>query len=334
MADWFQDLFGFEETSPEVVHQNLELSEGKLYSKVNQKSHGVGVLTTPSLGELRNQAQELSAELAGKLQVSVERGDVGQMHCMPENKNALFQVASQFNLLEMVSSDISPETGVTGYQDDHTQGPICAMAAGAGTVYRNYFTSLAGVEGQTSTQQVDCLKDIGIELGNQQSSLWDMKNGYALCSFEGLERVNGIIAESDPARLDEIRNKLRIGLHSRVQVTNAASPSDQFVSQAYCSALPVSYSDPPSHMFGRFAGLILEGAYEATICAGIVNAVKNGSNKILLTQLGGGAFGNSPQWIHSAMSRAFNLFSDLDLDVRIVSYSGPSEDLIDLVGEY
>ena len=87
-------------------------------------------------------------------------------------------------------------------------------------------------------------------------------------------------------------------------------------------------------MFGRFAGLILEGAYEATICVGIVNAVKNGSNKILLTQLGGGAFGNSPQWIHSAMSRAFNLFSDLDLDVRIVSYSGPSEDLIDLVEEY
>lgn len=334
MEDWFQDLFGFEETSPEVVHQNLDLSEGKLYSKVNQKSHGVGVLTTPSLGELRNQAQELSTELAGKLQVSIERGDVGQMHCIPENKDALFQVASQFNLLEMVSQDISPETGVTGYQDDHTQGPICAMAAGAGTVYRNYFTSLAGVEGQTSTQQVDCLKDIGIELGNQQSSLWYMKNGYALCSSGGLERVNGIIAESDSARLDEIRNKLRIGLHSRVQVTNAAAPSNQFVSQAYCSALPVSYSDPPSHMFGRFAGLILEGAYEATICAGIVNAVKNGSNKILLTQLGGGVFGNRPQWIHSAMSRAFNLFSDLDLDVRIVSYSGPSDDLIDLVEEY
>ena len=334
MEDWFQDLFGFEETSPEVVHQNLELSEGKLCSRVNQKSYGVGVLTTPSLGELRNQAQKLSTQLAGKLQVSIECGDVGLMHCMQENKNALFQVASQFNLLEMVRSDISPETGVTGYQDDHSQGPICAMAAGAGTVYRNYFTSLAGVDGQTSTQQVDCLKDIGIELGNQQSSLWYMKNGYALCSYEGLERVNGVIAESDSARLDEIRNKLRIGLHSRVQVTNAASPSDQFVSQTYCSALPVSYSDPPSHMFGRFAGLILEGAYEATICAGIVNAIKNGSNKILLTQLGGGVFGNSPQWIHSAMSRAFNLFSDLDLDVRIVSYTGPSEDLIDLVEEY
>jgi len=29
--------------------------------------------------------------------------------------------------------------GVTRYQHDHTQGPACAIACGAATIYRNYF---------------------------------------------------------------------------------------------------------------------------------------------------------------------------------------------------
>jgi hypothetical protein len=71
--------------------------------------------------------------------VSVVTGDVRQMHRSPENAGALFQVASQFNLLEMTSYNVTPEQGVTRYKDDHTQGPACAIAAGAATIYRNYF---------------------------------------------------------------------------------------------------------------------------------------------------------------------------------------------------
>ena len=49
----------------------------------------------------------------------------------PENAGALFQVASQLNLLEMTGPEVTPEDGVTIYQDDRTQGPACAIAAGA-----------------------------------------------------------------------------------------------------------------------------------------------------------------------------------------------------------
>jgi transposase len=52
----------------------------------------------------------------------------------------------QFNLLEMTSPSVSPEHGVTRYQDDHTQGPACAIAAGAATIYRNYFAPVGGAE--------------------------------------------------------------------------------------------------------------------------------------------------------------------------------------------
>ncbi len=42
-----------------------------------------------------------------------------------------------------------------------------------------------------------------------------------------------------------------------------------------------------------FARLILwEVAYEATICTAILNAMSHGRNRLFLTLLGGGAFGN------------------------------------------
>ena len=62
----------------------------------------------------------------------------------PENAGALFQVASQLNLLEMTGPEVTPEDGVTIYQDDRTQGPACAIAAGAATIYRNYFAPVGG----------------------------------------------------------------------------------------------------------------------------------------------------------------------------------------------
>jgi hypothetical protein len=62
------------------------------------------------------------------------RGDVSLFIRNPSLGGALFQVASQFNLLEMISPDVGPEAGVTIYQHDRTQGPVCAMACPAGTV--------------------------------------------------------------------------------------------------------------------------------------------------------------------------------------------------------
>ena len=76
-------------------------------------------------------------------------GDVRHMHKSPENAGALFQVASQFNMLEMTGPEVTPEHGVTIYQYDGTQGPACAIAAGAATIYRNYFAPIGGSEGQT-----------------------------------------------------------------------------------------------------------------------------------------------------------------------------------------
>ncbi len=68
------------------------------------------------------------------------------------------------------------------------------------------------------------------------------------------------------------------------------------------------------------ARLVLEAAYEATICAAILNSMRSGNNRLFLTLLGGGAFGNQTEWIIGSIQRAVNQYPHADLDVRIVSY--------------
>jgi hypothetical protein len=54
------------------------------------------------------------------------------MHLLPEDAGALFQLASQFNLLETTGPEVTPKNGVAIYQPDHTQGPACAIRRRSG----------------------------------------------------------------------------------------------------------------------------------------------------------------------------------------------------------
>jgi hypothetical protein len=328
---WFEELFGFAEQSYDETRRNLEVVGTTLRSRVNGRSFAVGDLSTPSVKELRHEAAGLVTGLRGRLTVSNVHGDVRAMHADPENRHALFQVASQFNLLEMTGPDLTPEHGITRYAHDHTQGPACALSASAATAYRNYFAPVDGQIGQTRHHQIDCLSDVGARLGNAGHSLWEMRNGYALCTQAGLSAIDQIHSR-DPGDLDEVRDLLRIGIHSGVQVTDV--PDEHLVSQAFCSALPVSYSDLRAEHWERFAVLVLEGAYEATLWAAVINAHRTGANVVLLTLLGGGAFGNEPAWIHGAMRRALRKVVGIGLDVRVVSFHEPDLELRRLVAAF
>ena len=331
-TDWFDDLFGFSERSHDDVQSNLEVVGTTLRSRLNQRSYAIGELTTPSVQELRDQAAGLVDGLRGRLTVSIVTGDVRRMHGDPANRGALFQVASQFNLLEMIGPDVTPEDGVSRYARDPTQGPACALAAAAATVHRNYFVPIDGRVGQTRDHQIDCLSDLGAALGNEANALWAMRNGYALCTDKGLATIARMLEALDGRGVDRLRDLLRIGIHSGVQVTDIQHA--QLVSQAFCSALPVSYTAIPSARWTSFATLVLEGAYEATMWAAVINAHTNGSRGLFLTRLGGGAFGNERAWIHHALRRALTKVAGLGLDVRVVSHGMVDPALERLVAEF
>lgn len=314
---WFETLTGFAEESPEQVRKNIIADGGELVSRVNGRRLVCGELETVSLAELRRRARSCEPS-AGKTTVREIVADVQELHKDQGNANALFQVASQFNLLEMVSPSLTPEHGVGIYELDRTQGPACAIAAGAGTIYRNYYAIVNGQVGQSANNQIDCLADIGSALGNSRNQLWEMINGYALASYEGLIGITKRLRESTEKEVDALRKKLRIGIQWNTQVT--LNDCLHLVSQAYCSALPVAYSRHSSQLWEDFARLVLEAAYEATLCAAILNAERNGSNRVFITLLGGGAFGNKTDWIIGGIRRALKLYGDIDLDVAIVNY--------------
>src|SRR5829696_7150314 len=293
-----------------------------LHSLVYGNSYGVGKLELISLRALAKRAQ--GAGRAGRLRASIVTGDVRELHQNSELTGSLFQVASQFNLLEMTGPEVTPEDGVTRYQHDRTQGPACAIAAGAGTIYRNYFVPLEGSTGQTADRQIDALAALGTALsealGRPIETLWRMQNGYALRTREGLVAISGYLENATTQDLDDLRAKLSIGVHWDVEVTDARSEPRPHVSQAFCSALPVAYSSVRSELWRPFASLVLEAAYEATLWAAVLNAQRGSSGIVLLTSLGGGAFGNAEAWISGGMRRALQVVSGFDLDVKIVSY--------------
>jgi hypothetical protein len=324
--DWFERLTGFIETDYASTRAKLKVRSGKLTSLVNGMSYRTGLLELVSLSDLRNRVRSAHAE-PGRLRVSLISGDVRDMHWHRAFAGALFQVASQFNLLEMIGPNKTPEDGVTSYQNDGTQGPACAMAAGAATIYRNYFAKVGGRLGQTKDRQLDALADLGAALRERLApdvgELWSMVNGYALAHRPGLDAITRLLESSDHAEIDELRSRLRIGLHWDVEVTDAGRPF-ALVSQAFCSALPVAYSRHGAQHWARFARLVLEAAYEATLWAALLNARRGSSNIVLLTSLGGGAFGNDETWIEAGLVRALKQASGFNLDVRLVSYGAPS----------
>ena len=317
---WFEPLTGFAETDADSVRAQLRVDGEQLISAANGRSIGIGRLTTPSLEALRSAVAD-----TGPGVVSEVVADVTDLHTNPANHGAVFQVASQFNLLEMPIPSVTPLDGVDGYSTDQTQGPACAIACGGATIFRNYFVTVgAGSDpGQTAERQIDCLADLGGVLGNGDGSLWDMRNGYCLPSATGLRGLSTALGVMSDEERHYFAGLLRIGVHADVEVTLGAHPSGNTVTQIFGSALPVAYGDHAPSAWAPFARLVLDASYEATLRAAHAAVADGASNRLFLTLLGGGAFGNEAEWIEDAVVAAVQQVG-AGLDIAIVSRRGPS----------
>jgi hypothetical protein len=349
--DFFSRIFGFKEWTKlnfmkSRVTFSYDAKSGVLRSKACRgREFMAGFFSTPSLDELRARVDLASARsLGGSWSVVEDVVDVGQLHNVVENRGAVFQAASQFNCLEHARPTGTPEDGISCYAHDRTQGPACALACLAGTVIRNYF-AFDGLHGQTVDKQVTNLKDVEAVLGlivrksdkvlgNADERFFKVHSGYTMAHESNLVQLQELLSNDERLR-EEVRKNMRIGIQADTEVMTAGhgrivrdSDSEKIlVTQTYCSAVSVSHSGCSPSSWQLFASIVLEAAYEATILVGIENALKHpelpGSRKVFLTALGGGAFGNEHSWIVSAMSKAFAKFSDIGLEVHLVSYKTP-----------
>ena len=328
---WFESLTGFPETSGELVRANLKLDGGQFTSLANNRSFHAGEFTTPRLKTLR-QANQLPSSSNNTLQIEEIVADVQSLHQDSQNANAVFQVASQFNCLEMAAPHMTPEDGVGIYQNDWTQGPACCICAGGGTIYRNYFVQHNGARGQTSQSQLDCLEGISRHFNNSDGRYWVMENGYCFPTPKGLAEIEQRLANSSETQLDEIREELMVGVQADTEITIGDSPHR--VTQVFCSALPVAYSSIATNQWDYFPRLILDATYEMTFYTALQNLDKTGCPVLYLTLVGGGVFGNKMDWILNAIGRSLKLFEFTELDVKIVSYGQSKPEIVQFLRRY
>lgn len=329
---WFSDIFGFEESTYAKTQANFYVEGSLLYTRIAPpRSFHSGTLTLPSLAELRMGVYGLEVGRRGKIKLCSLVVDAYELHGRPEANGALIQVASQFNLLEMPSQHTTPEKGITDYQHDYTQGPSCAMACAAATVFRNYLVPVGSQTGQTQTCQLNTLADMDRAIGIDGIR---MQNGYALLQPDTVLAIGKHIQSLDEPSRDGLRQHLRVGLHSDTEVTIPGLPKAQRVTQVLCSALPVAYHYSPVKDWTLFASLVLEASYEATLLAAVLNYHRTGNPRVYLTLIGGGTFGNDRCWIVSALRRALYLVRHHPLDVHLVSYRQIPVEINSLVREF
>ena len=107
------------------------------------------------------------------------------------------------------------------------------------------------------------------------------------------------------------------------------------MNQVFCSALSCNYSGIPTEHWEKFARLVLNASYEATLWAAMTTtAPPDGSNRVLyLTFLGGGVFGNRPEWVAEAIGRAIAIayLNDVPIDIIICHFRKINNRMKDLI---
>jgi len=309
---WFEELFGFAEQNPAKTRVNFRLDGEYLESLVNGKRYAWGRLECPSLADLRARAQVCAS--SGPLKLSKLVANVQELH-IKEEADGLFQVASQFNLLEMAKPSLQPEDGIGIYEYDRTQGPAAAIACGAGTVYRNYFVPIGQQLGQSSGLQLNMLEELLAALNCED---YQYQNGYLFMEKASLLKSNEQLAQLSTAEKQALKGKLRVGVQWRAEVTLSGEKKRQ--SQIYASALPIAYSALAQEDWQPLAQLILSASYEMSFYLALENWQKHGNPRLYLTLLGAGVFGNPLPWVLAAITEAKAKFVNCPLEVKIVSY--------------
>jgi hypothetical protein len=326
---WFEELFGFPE-SVRAVKANFTVTETEnsaiLTSKVNNRSFNAGRFSIRNIASFSHVLSKPSTT-PGTLNVIQGNGANGsnsdicsvlETQSLPEINGATFQAASNFNCLEFCGPGESAAMGVTRYVYDCTQGPYCALATGAATVYRNYFAPHSdGARGQLE-------KDV--QLLEKTPIGRFVQDGYPVLGLAQLKQV-------EKADWDDL-DQFYVGLHENCEVTTMARrgsgpitsgvPEGQIVHHVYAAAFNFAGTVARNETSLRIARQMLSAEYQATVLAGWEMSQKYpgyaGSGKLFLTAIGGGVFANPLEIIVGAVASAKDLIQKSGLQVYFVCF--------------
>lgn len=190
-------------------------------------------------------------------------------------EGGMYQVASNFNCLEVGSVHTNPFSGyyVTKKMIDVTQGPSAAGGCALGSILRTAIHK---------ENKIDLLRDVD------------------------LKHINGKLKWFELDK-DIDRNAIRVGLHTDVPA-NFKRTRQEFkynengpkIDQVFTSTCICQNMKP-----NKLSEILLQAAYDGTYMA----AVLRGSPKLVLTLIGGGCFNNNTTQIATAITNAHNKYA-------------------------
>jgi hypothetical protein len=366
---WFSRIYGFQEMFNETtsnVNRLMKLSKGNqeriylTYTDIfaHESKFDAGIPLYKSTGLLLYEANSIISENPVQPIITYREinADVKKLHANSKLAGSLFQVASQFNSLEMATPDHTPEMGITIYQHDRTQGPFCAMACPTGTLYRNNFmmniSRDKSWEPQTETNQINTLETIIKKFKDSSYKVnFVVKNGYILpATIADSNKLNTLL--DNPYALEQMVDDVNYVIQEDVPVlleTNKETPHK--VSQIYCSGFPLAYCISTAyndgllgpqeqaiinaHEHGDGGGvkwyayinrnlikMITTAMFTATL-SHAVNMTKTQQKrvKVFLTLVGTGVFGADTKFIRGIMGNVIRKYRHFPIDLYLVNFA-------------
>ncbi len=273
--NWFAKLIGKPETEFTYTMEDIP----------KQYHNWMGEVHQMSIIELKEKCNLLSPNNPNGLKLDVYyRKDYNNMELFDTSalqfsapENALFQVASNFNCLEVPKVNYDPFNGyfLTNQMSDLTQGPSAAGGAAFGSILRLI---------QHRTKPINLLSDVPIES-------WNGKVSYHM-NKSVLDFDNGLI---------------KVGLHrnvranfNRVKNKFAFNPNGPRINQLYTSTCICENNKP-----NELSRILQEAAYEGTY----LSAVLTQAPMVVLTMIGGDVFNNNHELIIDAMMKMHAKYS-------------------------
>ncbi|CAE7943775.1 unnamed protein product, partial [Symbiodinium sp. KB8] len=312
-SGWMKWFLGVREREL-LTRREAVYKEGSFVNVATGRQWPAGQFDWPSIQELRKQVEakvvpDSDARASPVLRV-VDACDVGELQAMLRTEDrAMVQIASNFNCLENPSRGCLPDYGglVENYCVDATQGPAASFGVPAASLLRAHYAfhdpSKPPEEwGQTAKQQVELLGSVAKYFGK---------------CVNGKVTLTGEEEALSPSQIGEVAEQIKVGIHRDAQVIFGRGSSeiymgmleepyplvDQVISASVNWRSPGAR--PAQEQLLSLTRAALRAAYEGAYLA----AIERGRHLLLLTLIGGGAFGNPQEMILEELAAAHARFA-------------------------
>lgn len=237
--------------------------------------------------------------------------DTAQLQADPLNKNALFQVASNFDCLEAC---MGKKGTVSFYTKCNAQGEIASLSALPGLIDRLYLQPSANLlknfcEKYTFTYSGGGFPELDETVLQKFTHLseTDIKDLASLLQVGVQQDIAVLFGKRDPVK----------------KSIQTVTPCNR-IHQVFTAALDPYNNPSDTPEFENLARIFLHAAYKGTLDVARSLKVK----KIYLTLVGGGVFQNKLTWIAQALTASledFNSYPQEDpLEIILIIYDSSS----------